>query len=156
VVEPGFKYNMTDLQAALGIHQLARVEENHARREEVWARYDEAFADLPLVLPAPVPEGTRHARHLYTPLLDLERLGVDRDRFVAALQAEGVGTGIHYRAIHLHHWYRETFGFRPEDFLEAWWISERTLSLPLGPALGDADVEDVVRAVRKVALAYRR
>lgn len=156
VVEPGFKYNMTDLQAALGIHQLARVEENHARREALWRRYDEGLAGLPLILPAGVPEGWRHARHLYTPLLDLERLTVDRDRFVAALQAEGVGTGIHYRSVHLHHWYRKTFDFRPEDFPEAWWVSERTLSIPLGPALGDADAEDVIAAVRKVAAAYSR
>lgn len=156
VVEPGFKYNLTDLQAALGIHQLARIEENLARREAIWRRYDEAFADLPVVLPVPVPEGTRHARHLYTPLLDLDRLLVDRDHFVAALHAENVGVGIHYLSLHLHRWYRETLGHAPGDYPEALWVSERTLSLPLGPGLTDRDVEDVIAAVRKVALAYLR
>ena len=108
-----------------------------------------------LCLSRPEP-GTRHARHLYTLLVDPERLGVDRDRFVAALHAENVGSGIHYRSLHLHHWYRETYGYRPEEFPEAHWVSERTLSLPLGPGLSDEDVEHVIAEVRKVALAYRR
>ncbi|MEO5579641.1 MAG: DegT/DnrJ/EryC1/StrS family aminotransferase, partial [Gemmatimonadaceae bacterium] len=79
IVEPGFKYNLTDMQAALGIHQLARVEENLVRRQAIWARYDLAFADLPAFVPAPEQSGTRHARHLYTLLLDIERLTVGRD-----------------------------------------------------------------------------
>lgn len=154
VVECGFKYNMTDLQAALGIHQLARVEANLRRRREIWARYDEAFFDLPVVLPAPEEPGTRHARHLYTLLLDLDRLSVDRDRVLLSLHRQNIGTGVHYRAIHLHRHYRETFGYGRGEFPASEWISDRTISLPLGPKMTDADVEDVVFAVRRTLEHY--
>ena len=149
VVEPGFKYNMTDLQAALGIHQLARVEENLRRREQVWAAYDEAFADLPTFAPAPAEAGTRHARHLYTLLLDVDSLSLTRDDLLTQLHEDNIGTGVHYRALHLHPYYRDTFGYVPGDFPNAEWISERTLSLPLSPKLTDADVEHVIAAVRR-------
>ena len=99
VLFPGFKYNMTDLQAALGIHQLARVEANLRRREEIWRRYDEAFAELAFELPpAPAP-GARHARHLYTLRVETGRSLASRDRLLAALHAEGIGAGVHYRAL---------------------------------------------------------
>ena len=147
VVEPGFKYNMMDLQAALGIHQLARVEENLLRREEIWHRYDEAFADLPTFLPPPPAPGTRHARHLYTLLLDIDSLDATRDDVMMALHRENIGTGVHYRAVHLHPYYRETFGFGAGDFPNAEWISDRTISLPLSPKLSDQDVDDVIVAV---------
>ncbi len=150
LVEPGFKYNMTDLQAALGIHQLRRVEQNLVRRQEVWRRYDERLADLPVFLPEPEEPGTRHARHLYTLLLDLERLDVDRDRVLGDLQRLNIGSGVHYRAVHLHPYYRDTFGYATGTFPVAEWISDRTLSLPLSPKLTDDDVEDVIAAVRHV------
>jgi dTDP-4-amino-4,6-dideoxygalactose transaminase len=149
VVEPGFKYNMMDLQAALGIHQLARVEESLRRREAVWEAYDEAFAELPVFLPAPPAPGTRHARHLYTLLLDLDGLSPSRDEVLTALHRQNIGTGVHYRALHLHPYYAETFGYRPGDFPVAEWISERTLSLPLSPKLTDEDVADVIAAVHR-------
>jgi dTDP-4-amino-4,6-dideoxygalactose transaminase len=154
VVEPGFKYNMMDLQAALGIHQLARVEDNLARRNAIWARYDEAFADLPVVLPAPEEPGTRHARHLYTLLLDHDRLHADRDRVLALLHKQNIGTGVHYRALHLHQYYRETFGYQRGDLPNAEWASDRTLSLPLSPKLTDEDVEDVIFAVTRTLNYY--
>ena len=156
VSEPGFKYNMMDLQAALGIHQLARVEANLVRRREIWNRYDAAFRDLPVFLPPPEEPGTRHARHLYTLLLDVDRLSATRDAVQLALHKQNIGTGIHYRAIHLHAYYRDTFGYRPEDFPNANWISERTLSLPLSPKLSDQDVEDVVFAVRRTLDRFAR
>ena len=149
VTEPGFKYNLTDVQASLGLHQLRRVEENLVRRRDIWMRYDDAFADLPVFLPPPPEEGTRHARHLYTLLLDLDRLRAGRDEIQLALHRQRIGTGIHYRGVHLHQYYREAFGYRPEDLPNAAWISERTLSLPLSPKLTDEDVEDVVFAVRR-------
>ena len=148
VEEPGFKFNMTDLQAALGLGQLARVEANLERREAIWAQYDEAFADLPLMLPAPPDAGTRHARHLYTILVDRDRARVTRDEVQRRLHDLGIGTGVHYRAVHLHRWYRRTLDMAPDDLPNAAWISERTLSLPLGPALTDDDVADVIEAVR--------
>lgn len=149
VVEPGFKYNMTDLQAALGIHQLARVEQGLRRRQEIWAQYDEAFADLPVFVPAPEEPGTRHARHLYTLLLDVDRLDLTRDEALDVLHREQIGTGVHYRALHLHPYYRETYGYEPGEFPNAEWISERTLSLPLSPKLTGDDVADVIEAVRR-------
>jgi dTDP-4-amino-4,6-dideoxygalactose transaminase len=147
---PGFKYNMMDLQAAIGIHQLPRVAEWLRRREEVWRRYDEAFADLDVGTPAPAPAHQRHARHLYTLMVDEARCGISRDRFMEALHERRIGTGCHYVGLHLHPFYRETFGFLPTDFPNATWISERTVSLPLSPFLTDDDVDDVIGAVRDV------
>ena len=149
VIEPGFKYNMMDLQAALGLHQLRRVEANLVRRQEIWQRYDEAFAKLPVFLPSPEGEGTRHARHLYTLLLDIDRLKTGRDEIQQALHHQNIGTGIHYRALHLHRYYQEAFGYARGDLPNAEWISDRTLSLPLSPKLTDADVDDVILAMRR-------
>ena len=153
---PGYKYNMMDLQAALGIHQLARVEESLKVRERHWRHYNEAFADLPELITPIEQKGIRHARHLYTVLLDLNRLRCSRNEFIAALKAENIGTGIHFTALHLHRYYRETFGYRPGDFPNAEWVGERTVSLPLSAKLTEDDVEDVIAAVRKVVEAYRR
>ncbi len=155
VLYPGFKYNMTDMQAALGIHQLARVAEYAEVRRSIWRQYDEAFADLPVEVPAPVEPDTTHARHLYTLLIDRERVGIPRDDVVEALKAEGIGTGIHFISLHLHPYYRDRFGFSPDDFPNARRISERTLSLPLSARLGAQDVADVIAAVRKVLLRNR-
>jgi dTDP-4-amino-4,6-dideoxygalactose transaminase len=150
VVYPGFKYNMTDIQASLGIHQLNRVEENLKRREWIWARYDEAFADLPVDPPAPPEAGTRHARHLYTLLLQTERIGMSRDEFMNRLHEENIGSGVHFIALHLQKYYRETFGYRPDDYPVAFDASMRTVSLPLSARLTDQDVEDVICAVQHI------
>lgn len=152
VIFPGFKYNMTDMQASLGIHQLARVEENLKRRETIWRRYADAFADLPLRLPAEPQPGDRHGRHLFVILLDLDRLTVDRDGVLAALHAEGIGTGVHYRALHLHPYYRDTFDHREGDYPVSERIGACTLSLPFSTALSESDVNDVITAVRKVLI----
>jgi dTDP-4-amino-4,6-dideoxygalactose transaminase len=147
VESPGFKYNMTDIQASLGIHQLRRVEDNLQRRLQIWSRYDEAFAGGPLQLPAPVGLGEVHARHLYTVLVDEATAGIDRDAFQLSLHEQNIGTGIHYIAVHLQPYYARTWGFRRGDFPEAEYISDRTLSLPLGGNMSDRDVDDVIEAV---------
>lgn len=148
VVECGFKYNMMDLQAALGIHQLARVEQSHARRRVIWDRYQSAFAGLPLTLPnEPEPE-TRHAYHLYTPLIDPERSPVDRDGMLATLHAHGIGAGVHYLSVAEHPYYRKRFAWTPEQWPNAMRIGRQTISLPLSPGLHDSDVERVVSAVQ--------
>ena len=152
---PGFKYNMTDIQASLGLHQLHRVGDNLARREAIWARYDEAFADLPLATPPAPAAGEIHARHLYTVMVDEGEVGIGRDEFQQQLHEFNIGTGIHYIAAHLHPYYARTWGFRHGDFPAAEYISDRTLSLPLGAGLGDGDVEDVVSAVARVVAAAR-
>ena len=147
VVEPGFKYNMTDVQAALGLHQLPRLDVWIDRRAELWERYDALLSDLPLRTPPPAAEGTRHARHLYQVLVDPEA-GLARDELLDALSAQGIGTGVHYRGVHLHPYYRDKYDLVPERFPIATSISERTLSLPLSPKVTDADQDDVVGALR--------
>ncbi len=148
---PGFKYNMTDMQAALGIHQLARLEANLEVRERHWRRYDEAFAGHPLLtLPAPADPRDRHARHLYTVLLDVDRARMSRNEFIARLKAENIGTGIHFTPLHLHSYYAKTFGFTRGQFPAAEFIGDRTVSLPLSAKLTDEDVEDVIAAVFRV------
>ncbi len=154
VMEPGFKYNMMDLQAALGLHQIDRVERNLIRRREIWARYDAAFSDLPVYLPEAEEEGTRHARHLYTLLLDIDNSGAGRDEVMNALHRQYIGTGIHYRALHLHQYYREAFGYGRGHLPSTEWVSDRTISLPLSPKLSDEDVEDVIQAVRRTIGYY--
>ena len=150
VTEAGYKYNMMDLQAAIGIHQLARVEANWRRRHEIWRRYLDAFADMPLGLPAPPAPDTRHAYHLFTVMVDEERAGLSRDGFLEAMTAENIGVGVHYFSIPEHPFYQERFGWRAGDYPEARRIGRQTVSLPLAPALSDDDVADVIGAVRKV------
>jgi dTDP-4-amino-4,6-dideoxygalactose transaminase len=154
VVMAGFKYNMMDLQAALGLHQLAKLEAHLRRREAIWARYDEALRDLPVMRPAPVPAGDVHARHLYTILIEPES-GWTRDDLASALRAEGIATSVHFRALHLQPFYAERFGYRPGLFPVAEMISARTLSLPLSAAMTDGQVERVVAAVTKTVLRAR-
>jgi dTDP-4-amino-4,6-dideoxygalactose transaminase len=155
-IEVGYKYNMTDLQASLGIHQLARLEQNLKLREQYWQMYDEAFADVPELITPIEEEGIRHARHLYTILLRLERLTIDRNQFIDAMRAENIGTGVHFYAVHLHRYYRETFRYGRGDFPEAEFISDRTVSLPLSAKLSEQDVKDVIAAVRTVIATHRR
>jgi dTDP-4-amino-4,6-dideoxygalactose transaminase len=156
VVELGYKYNMTDLQAAIGLPQLRRVDANWRRRREIWAQYQTAFADLPVVLPAEPPTNERHAYHLYTPLVRQDArvpgrtVSQKRDFILTALTAEGIGAGVHYRALVDHPYYRKALGWKRADCPVATEIGDRTLSLPLSPALSDQDVKDVIAAFRKV------
>ncbi|GLQ48010.1 spore coat polysaccharide biosynthesis protein SpsC [Dyella lipolytica] len=150
VVECGFKYNMMDVQAAIGLHQLARVEESWRHRDEIWRRYDQAFAQLPIRLPAPADSETRHGRHLYTVMLDAQRCGIARDDFLEAMNVARIGTGVHYLSIPEHPYYQRRFGWRPEQWPNAMKLGRETVSLPLSPALSDADVERVVDAVRSI------
>jgi dTDP-4-amino-4,6-dideoxygalactose transaminase len=153
VVEVGFKYNMTDLQASLGIHQLRRVEENWRRREAIWNRYNAELADLPLALP-PAPErNTRHAYHLYTVGVDTARAGVGRDAFLTAMAERNIGVGVHYQSLPEHRFYQERFGWRPHKWPHALRFGGQTVSLPLTAKLTDADVEDVIAAVRGVVMS---
>jgi dTDP-4-amino-4,6-dideoxygalactose transaminase len=153
VVENGFKYNMMDLQAALGIHQLRRVEVNWKRREDVWQRYNEAFANLPLTLPADPEPDTRHAYHLYTVLIDERRAGISRDQFLKTMTANDIGVGVHYLSIPEHPVYQEKFGWRPEDYPHAMRTGRQTVSLPLSAKLTDGEVARVIEAVRQAVSA---
>jgi dTDP-4-amino-4,6-dideoxygalactose transaminase len=150
VIEAGFKYNMMDIQAAIGIHQLKRVEKNWERRREIWNRYNEAFRGFPIGTPADPETDTRHAHHLYTIMIDPARAGIERDAFLSAIQAQGIGVGVHYVSIPEHPFYQTTFAWKPEQYPHATRIGRQTVSLPLGPKLSDADVADVIEAVRRV------
>lgn len=153
VVEAGFKYNMMDLQAAIGIHQLARVEQNWQRREAIWQRYMAAFVDLSIGLPAPVEANTRHAYHLFTILLNESRCGIARDAFLNAMNNWRIGTGVHYLSIPEHPYYQQRFGWRPEQWPNAARIGRQTVSLPLSPKLSEEDVGRVIEAVRALTHA---
>ena len=152
VVRPGYKFNMTDVQAALGLHQLPRLDEWIKQRAALSARYDELLAELPLQTPpAPDPD-SRHAHHLYQVLLEPDA-GIERDQLIDALTARRIGTGVHYRGVHLHPYYRDSYGLSPEQFPVATAISERTLSLPLSPKVSESDQDDVVDALTELLLA---
>ncbi|MFQ5905789.1 MAG: DegT/DnrJ/EryC1/StrS family aminotransferase [bacterium] len=157
-VEPGYKFNMWDVQAAIGIHQLKRIDQNLVRRKELSRRYDEAFRELEqlMVMDTEDREGIRHARCIYIVLLRLESLKIDRDGFIAALKAENIGTGIHFISLHTHQYYRDKYNFSPGQFPEARFVSERTLSLPLSAKVTDREADDVIEAVRKIARYYAR
>lgn len=150
VMEAGFKYNMMDIQAAIGIHQLARIEPYWRRRGEIWQLYNAAFAGLPLGLPAPPEPNTRHAYHLYTILVDEKKTGVSRDAFLDGMTRENIGVGVHYLSIPEHPFYQKTFGWQPEQYPAAMQLGRQILSLPISAKLTDADVGDVIQAVRKV------
>jgi dTDP-4-amino-4,6-dideoxygalactose transaminase len=150
VVECGFKYNMMDVQAAMGLHQLSRVDQSWHRRVAIWRRYDEAFASLPVGLPVAADANTRHGRHLYTVMIDKQRCGIERDDFLEAMNAARIGAGVHYLSIPEHPYYQERFGWRPEQWPNAMKLGRETVSLPLSPALSDEDVERVIDVVRGI------
>jgi dTDP-4-amino-4,6-dideoxygalactose transaminase len=151
VPSPGFKCNMMDLQAALGLHQLKDLDGFIARRTALAERYRELLAGWPaLRLPKAPAYPHRHSWHLFTPVLDVEHAGVDRDGFIAAMKARGIGIGIHYPAVHVFRFYQERFGYRLGELPEAERIGERIVSLPLFPTMTDADQDRVVAAMREV------
>ncbi len=146
----GYKYNMTDLAAAIGISQLKRFSKNQKIRRKIWQRYNNEFTKLPVELPPAEEKGTKHALHLYTLNLGLEKLKVSRDVIRKALVQENIGTSIHFISLHLQPFYRKLLKVKPKDFPNALYISERTLALPLYPKLNNKDVEDVIIATKKV------
>jgi dTDP-4-amino-4,6-dideoxygalactose transaminase len=156
MAEPGFKYNMTDLEAAIGLEQLNKIEAHWRRREQIWQQYMSSFQDLPCFLPPPPSPGTRHAYHLFTPLLDLDQLRVSRDQILAALTAENIGVGVHYLPVHSHPYYKDNWGWQRGSFPNSEFIGDRTISLPLAADLDDEAVADVIIAFRRVLKYYRR
>jgi dTDP-4-amino-4,6-dideoxygalactose transaminase len=145
ITKLGFKYNMTDIAASLGIHQLERIEKNWERRQEIWNKYNEAFRKIGNIeTPADVEPNTKHAYHLYQLMVP------NRNQFAKLMEERNIGIGIHYQALHLHPFYRR-FGFKQWDFPFASAISMRTLSLPLSPKMTDKDVQDVIDAVTEVS-----
>ena len=148
---PGFKYNLTDIQAALGVHQLARVDDFIERRAKLAELYRDGLSGLDaLTLRTPAEHTTRHAWHLFVVSLELERVRCGRDEFMARLSELGIGTGLHFTAVHLHRYYRERYGYAPGDLPAAERASESVLSLPLFPEMLDIDIVRVCEAIRRV------
>ena len=147
IVAPGFKYNMTDIQAALGIHQLRKLAGFHRRRREVVARYSQAFAASPALEPPTELPDVSSSWHLYVLRLRPERLTIGRDAFIEELKARNIGSSVHYRPLHMMSYYAEKYGYEPEAFPVARDAFERMISLPLHPRLSDDDVDDVIDAV---------
>jgi dTDP-4-amino-4,6-dideoxygalactose transaminase len=155
VLLPGFKYNMTDIQAALGLWQLRKLEQFQRRRREVVSQYDRAFAaESALELPATRPD-VEHAWHLYVLRLRGDALTIGRDRFIQELTERNIGTSVHFIPVHIHPYYRDKYGFTPDSFPVAHDNYRRMLSLPLNPGLTDRDVGDVIDAVLDIVRSYR-
>ena len=152
VIEAGFKYNMMDLQAAIGLHQLRRVEVNWQRRAQIWNYYQQALADLPINRPAAIESNTRHAYHLYTIGIDEKQTGISRDAFLDAMNQRKIGTGVHYLALTEHPYYQQRYGWRPEQTPYATQVGRSTVSLPISAKLTDSDVERIVETVRLIML----
>lgn len=149
VVAPGFKYNMTDLAASLGIHQLKKAWSFQEKREYMATRYDEAFSNLPVVLPPKAPTGDTHAWHLYVIRLT-NAASVTRDRFIELMAEKGVGCSVHFIPLHLHPYWRDRYNLKPEDFPNALEVYEGAVSLPLFTKMNAEDQHKVVAAVRDI------
>jgi dTDP-4-amino-4,6-dideoxygalactose transaminase len=147
IVAPGFKYNLTDIAAAMGIHQLKRARAFHTRREQIAQAYNTAFADLPVITPPEARPGDQHAWHLYVLRLG-DAAALNRDALIDHLFAAGIGCSVHYIPLHLQPYWRDRYALRPEQFPHSQHAYERMLSLPLYTRMTDADVQRVVSAVR--------
>jgi dTDP-4-amino-4,6-dideoxygalactose transaminase len=157
ILMPGFKYNMMDIQAAIGIHQLPKLDGFIDKRRDIAEYYNREFAAVTeLAIPVYAPYNQRHAWHLYTPLIRTELLTIDRDQFMVELKKHNIGTGLHYKAIHHHAWYRENLPVNDGELPNASYASGRILSLPLFPTMNMDDARDVVEAVKAVIAAHRK
>lgn len=156
VVSAGYKYNMMDLQASIGIHQFKRINKYWMKRQRIWRCYNDAFKDLPVFIPAAIRPDTRHSYHLYTLLLDIDRLTISRDEFLDEMTKKNIGVGVHYIPLHLQPYYQKEFRYKPGDFKNAEWISARTVSLPLSAKLTAKDVADVIAATKEILERAKR
>jgi UDP-4-amino-4-deoxy-L-arabinose-oxoglutarate aminotransferase len=151
VLEPGYKYNMTDISAVLGLRQLARIEAFNRKRTQLALRYREQFSDVEEILPlSDPPYDMKHAWHLFIVRLNMEKAGFSRDEFMRRLEQRNIGTGLHFRAVHLQKYYVESMGIRRGMLPNTEWNSDRMCSLPLFPGMTFDDVDDVVRTVKEV------
>lgn len=156
VIHPGFKYNLTDISAAIGIEQLKKCDAFDAARNRIATAYNEAFSDLPEIQTPLCKPDIGHAWHLYVIQLDLERLKINRDQFIEALKEYGIGTSVHFIPLHLHPYYRDKFGHAPDDFPQATEVYQRILSLPIYPKMTQSSIEQVIEGTRKIVQQHRR
>lgn len=153
---PGFKYNMTDIQASLGICQIRKLERFIKKREKISQFYNKYFKDIPEVTIPTVRKYVRHARHLYSILLDVDNLKIDRGQFFDALDAENIGASVHFIPVHLHPYYKNTYGFKRGDYPNAEYVYDRIISLPMNPNMTINDAKQVVEAVKKIINYYKK
>jgi dTDP-4-amino-4,6-dideoxygalactose transaminase len=156
ILYPGFKYNLTDIAAAIGIEQLKKCDEFWEARQRIAMNYAKAFADLQEIQVPICRNDVQHAWHLFVIQLNLERLRINRNQFIDALREKQIGTSVHFIPLHLHPYYRDKFCHKPEDFPNASAVFERIISLPIYPKMTEANVRDVIVAVRKLVQEYRR
>ena len=156
ILAPGFKYNLTDLAAAIGLHQLGRAEQMRLLRERIAKFYLETLADVEAIELPPRHADRIHSWHLFPIKLRLERLAIDRNQFIEKLQQAGIGFSVHWRPLHLHPYYAETFGWRPEQFPVATALWERLISLPIFPAMTESEMECVASTIREICEENRR
>lgn len=150
VTECGFKYNMTDLQAAIGIHQLRRIEENWERRKKIWDFYQNSFSSFAVRTPAEVPNGDKHGYHIFNILVDDKVCGINRDQFLNEMTRHNIGVGVHYLSIPEHPFYQNHLDWNADDYPLAKAVGRQTVSLPLSAKLSDKDIEDVIKAVSQI------
>lgn len=156
VLAPGFKYNLSDVAAAIGIPQLRRCDDFHSRRRAIARRYNQAFADLAEIRVPAAPDDSSHAWHLYVLKLELDALRIDRDEFIRELVRRQIGVSVHFIPLHIQPYYRDRYGYAPGDFPNAFGAFQRILSLPIYAKMTDEDVEDVIAAVLDTVEAHRR
>lgn len=156
ILAPGFKYNLTDIAAAIGIPQLRRCEEAHARRREIARAYDDAFSGIDAIRTPRVAHEADHAWHLYVLQVNPAALRLDRDGFIRELSARKIGTSVHFIPLHVHPYYRDKYGFQPSDYPNTHAAYERILSLPIYARMSDADIGDVIEAVLDIVDRHRR
>ena len=156
ILSPGFKYNLTDIAAALGLAQMAKCDRFWKARDRLAVLYRDGFRDMPEIICPSAAAHVQHAWHLYVIQLDLESLCIDRNEFIAQLQRAGVGCSVHFIPLHLHPYYRDTYGYQPTDFPTAQAAFERIVSLPLYPKMTDDDIQRVITVVRDIVKGNRR
>jgi dTDP-4-amino-4,6-dideoxygalactose transaminase len=150
IIAPGFKYNMTDVAAAMGLVQLGKLEQMNARRQYIARQYDEAFDQHPALEIPTTAFFSTHPYHLYILRLNLHALTIDRSTFINALREANIGTSVHWIPLHMHPYYRDTYGYQPQDYPVAYAEYQRIISLPIYSAMSDQDVADVIAAVKQV------
>ena len=154
IVAPGFKYNMPDIAAAIGIHQLRKADSFQLKRESIAKRYNDHFADLPLSTPYIIRPQDRHAWRLYVIQLQLEQLSITRSRFIELMSKAGIGTSVHFIPLHLQPYWRDRYNLKPQDFPFVNDVFRRVVSLPIYPKMTDDDVERVIHTVRSILEEY--
>ena len=150
IIDAGFKYNMTDIQAAMGLEQLKKINKHLKKRDKIWNEYQTFFKDYNVLTPAKIDKNTKHAKHLYTILIDKNKIGIDRYNFMMKLHDKGVGTGVHYRSIPSHTYYKKKFGWNERDYKNSGLIGNQTVSLPLSPNLSRKHMDKIFSSIEKI------